>query len=214
LKTDEVAVPTLTKRRRHLNPLPDGVPSEPVGRISVEQYHRMVQTGIIDEDAPFELLEGWLVRKMAKGKPHVVAGKLVRKALVSLVPHDWDVQIQDPITLFDSEPEPDVTVVLDKGRDYLNNHPGPDDVGLVIEISETSLARDKGWKKQVYARDRIPQYWVVNLPDSVIEVFSDSTGPAKRPDYRQHQVYSARQRVPIVLAGKKIGTLLVAEVLP
>jgi len=83
----------------------------------------MVQTGIIDEDAPFELLKGWLVRKMAKAS-RMLSRETDAKGVGKPCAHDLDVQIQDPITLFDSEPEPEVAVVWDKGRDYLNNHSG------------------------------------------------------------------------------------------
>lgn len=194
--------------------LPDGMPSEPVCRITVDQYHDMIRLGILVEGDPIELLEGWLVRKMPKNPPHVVSGKLLRRALAKIIPRGWEIQSQDPITLGNSEPEPDLAVVADDEREYLKHHPTAADVALVVEIADSSLARDKGWKKRVYARAGISQYWVVNLVDSIVEVFSDPNGSTKTPDFRSHQVFDAKQKLPVVLNGKKIGTILVSDVLP
>src|SRR5436190_15644434 len=95
-------------------PTPEGdadIPDVPIYRLSVEQYHAMARAGILDEDAPAELLEGWLVQKMTKYPAHRVATHRVRRALERLVAVGWYVDSQEPITLPDSEPEPDVVVV-------------------------------------------------------------------------------------------------------
>jgi hypothetical protein len=84
----------------------------------------------------------------------------------------------------------------------------------VVEVSEGTLARDRGIKKRIYARARISVYWIVNLVDHQIEVYTDPTGPAKRPTYRGEQVYKPGDSIPLVLDGKEIATIDVNDILP
>ena len=121
--------------------LPDGMPSEPICRITVEQYHEMIRAGILSEDDPIELLEGWLVRKMPKNTPHAVSNNLVRDCLAKLLPAGWSIRVQDPVTLFDSEPEPDIAVVRGSQRDFNKRHPTANELELVAEIADTSISR-------------------------------------------------------------------------
>src|SRR5207247_5767280 len=118
------------------------IPDVPIYRLTVEQYRAMAEAGILTEDDPVELLEGWLVRKMTKNPPHVVATGLVRRTLEQLLPSGWYVAVQDPISMADSDPEPDVAVVRGEVRDYLDRHPGPQDVVTVVEVADTSLKQD------------------------------------------------------------------------
>src|SRR5439155_21803197 len=118
---------------------PPGVPSEPIWRLSVEQYHEMARAGILTKDDRVELLEGWLVAKMTKHPPHVIATGLIHDALRVIVPDGWYVSKEDPVTTLDSEPEPDLAVIRGTRRDYRDHHPGPLDVVLVVEVADTSL---------------------------------------------------------------------------
>lgn len=87
------------------------VPALPIYRLTVEQYHQMAAAGILSEDDPVELLDGFLVLKMTKNKPHVVATRRTRHALERSIPAGWSVDSQDPITIgVGDEPEPDVFV--------------------------------------------------------------------------------------------------------
>jgi Uma2 family endonuclease len=190
------------------------VPTEPIWRLSVPQYHQMIQAGILTDDDPVELLEGWLIAKMPKNPPHRVATGLTRSALENHVPKGWYVDVQEPITLDDSEPEPDVTVVRGERRQYSDHHPGPRDLGLLVEVAEASLQRDRTSKKRVFARERIPVYWIVNLIDRQVEVFSDPSGPGSQPDYRQQHVYRVGDEVPVVIEGREIGRMAVRDLLP
>lgn len=192
----------------------DAIPDEPIYRLTVEQYHAMARAGILDEDAPVELLEGWLVCKMTKHPPHSVVTRLVRLALERLVPAGWFVNSQEPITTLDSEPEPDAAVIRGEGREYLERHPHPQDVALVVEVADTSLRRDRGRKKRIYARARIVTYWIVNLVDGHIEVYTAPSGASKRPDYRERRHYGPDDRIPVVLDGLEVGSLEVRELLP
>lgn len=190
------------------------IPDVPIYRLSVEQYHAMARAGILTEDDPVELLEGWLVQKMTKHRPHVIATGLVRRELERLLPSGWYVAIQDPITTAESEPEPDVAVVRGEERDYPDRHPGPQDVPLVVEIADSSLEQDRGAKKRLYARAGIAVYWIVNLVERQIEIYTEPTGPAANPDYRQRRDYGLADSIPVVLDGAEIFSLAVRDLLP
>jgi Uma2 family endonuclease len=190
------------------------VPDVPIYRLTVAQYHAMAQAGILNEDDPVELLEGWLVPKMTKHRPHTLATLLVRRGLERVLTVAWYVDSQEPVTTSDSEPEPDILVVRGDPRDYVDRQPGPEEVALVVEVAESSLEIDRGTKKRAYARAGIAIYWIVNLIERQIEVYTDPSGPADRPDYGQHRDYHLDDRVPVVLGGVEIGHLLVRELLP
>src|ERR1051326_582564 len=85
----------------------DKIPDVPIYRLTVAQYHAMARAGILDEDAPVELLEGWLVQKMTKHRPHTLATLLIRRCLERLLPAGWYLDSQEPIACPESEPEPD-----------------------------------------------------------------------------------------------------------
>src|SRR5258708_16940724 len=119
------------------------VPDEPIMRFTVDQYHEMIDKGILTDDDPVELLEGWLVIKMSKNPPHSVVSQLIREAIGPLLPTDWFVSSQEPITTKTSEPEPDVSVVEGRRRDYLKRHRFPRAVGLLVEVYAASLDLDR-----------------------------------------------------------------------
>lgn len=185
-----------------------------VWRISVSQYHQMIKAGILTDDDPVELLEGLLVEKMAKKPPHRAVTLLLRRALERMIESDWYIDSQEPITISDSESEPDVTVVRGDTLQYLDRHPGPEDIALVIEVADATLRRDRGLKKRLYARAGVPVYWIANLNKLQIEVYSDPDPHATIPDYQQHQLYQGEDLLPVILDGTKVGQLLVHAVLP
>src|SRR5205085_6956634 len=114
-------------------------PADPIWRLSIDQYHQMTRTGILTDDDPVELLEGWLVTKMPKNPPHRLSTQLTREALERLLPAHWHVNDQEPITTEESEPEPDITIVRGERRQYLERHPAPSEIALVVEVSDTTL---------------------------------------------------------------------------
>jgi Uma2 family endonuclease len=190
------------------------VPDDLIFRLTVEQYHQMIRAGVLASGTPIELLEGWLVVKMTKNPSHRVATGLIRRALEAIIPSGWFVDSQEPITTADSEPEPDISVVKGTVRDYSDHHPGPQDATLVVEVADSSLRRDKITKKRLYARAGVTVYWIVNLVDGLIEVYSDPSGPADQPDYRHCQVHTREDEVPVKLAGREVGRLAVRDLLP
>ena len=172
----------------------------------------MIQLGILTDDDPVELLEGWLVYKMPKNPPHRVATKLTRDALESVVPLGWYVDSQEPITLEDSEPEPDVVIVRGETRNYLDRHPTGQDIALVIEVADSTLERDRTSKQRLYARAGIPIYWIINLSEQTIEVY---TVPAIADQtYQQKNILSASDQVQVVIEESAIAAFPVQSFLP
>ncbi len=199
---------------------PVSVPTAPASptvtlwRWSVEKYHEMVRAGIIDEDDPVELLEGWIVKKMTKSPLHRTVTGLLRDALQRVMPEGWFVDSQDPVTLSASEPEPDAVLVRGSRLDYLDHHPGPGDVALVAEVSDSGLSRDRVFKKSIYAAAGIAVYWVVNLVDRRLEVYSGCTNSASGSDYARCDCFVAGQKVPLVVDGRIVAEVPVAAILP
>lgn len=194
--------------------MPVAMPPEPVCRFSVSQYHEMIAAGILTDADPVELLEGWLVPKMVKNPPHSTARHFATKALEQILPSGWHVRSQEPITLIDSEPEPDMAVVRGEPEQYDRAHPGPQDAALVVEVADASLVRDRSIKKRIYARAGIPVYWIINLPERRIEVYTDPAGPIESPDYRRREDFSAETEVPLAIEGLQLGCIAVAGLLP
>ena len=149
----------------------------PRHRLTVEDYHRLGTAGILGEDDRVELLEGQLVDMSPIGPRHALTIDSLTLALVRAVgDHAW-VRVQNPITLDRrSEPQPDFTVVRRPWPGYPNAHPGPDDVHLLIEVSDSSLDFDLGAKRELYARAGIREFWVVDLTSNGILVHRDPAG--------------------------------------
>ena len=152
---------------------------EEVFRITVDRYDRMVESGLLGEDDPVELLSGVIVWKMPKNPKHSTVCGGASAIIEGLIPAGWHVRKEEPVRIPDyDEPEPDLTVVRGDDDLYENRHPGPSDVGLIIEVAESSLARDRGLKREIYARAGIPAYWIINLVDRQLESYSDPAGGA------------------------------------
>jgi Uma2 family endonuclease len=183
-------------------------------RFSVDTYHRMLEAGILDEDARTELLEGYVVTKMGYDPPHATSLQRARKRIERLAASGWDTRIQMPVTLPDSEPQPDIAVARGDDSLYETRHPGPADLGLVVEVADSSLDIDQQDKARIYARAGIVQYWIVNIPDRQVEVYTQPSGPTAAPAYAQMQVYPPGSSVPLILDGVALGSVAVDELLP
>ena len=190
-----------------------GVPDSPIWRLSIAQYHQMVRSGILTDDDPVELLEGWLVTKMPKNPPHRLTTQLLREALAQLVPAGWYVDAQEPITTSDSEPEPDVVIVRGDRRQYRDRHPGPAEVALVVEVADSTLQRDRTMKQRLYAAAGIVAYWIVNLVEGQVEVYEEPINPVDAPCYARRADYRRGESVPLTLDGQVVGVVAVETVL-
>jgi Uma2 family endonuclease len=174
----------------------------------------MARHGILTAHDRVELLEGLLVQRMTIYPPHRRAVRKLSKALGAHAPAGWYEDVQAPITLDGSEPEPDGMVIRGDPDQYPDRHPGAQDVGLVAEVADSSLDEDRGRMKRIYAAAKIPIYWIINLVDRQVEVYADPTGPANQPDYGQRRDYGPTDMVPLVLDGQEVARIPVSDLLP
>jgi len=189
------------------------LPEEPVLPLSVEAYHALREAGILHSGDPVELLEGFLVPKMTKGPRHAAAKRRFLRQLTPLISAPYFIDSQEAMTSADSEPEPDIYVVQGPEQKFDSRHPGPGEVEMVVEISESSLHRDRNWKKRIYARAGVATYWIVNLVNDGIEVFSKPAAGRKKPVYGDTAIYSRGDRIAVMLGGKKVGEIVVSDIL-
>ena len=186
----------------------------PLYRLSVDQYEAMVESGIFTERDKLQLINGMLVAKVTQGDDHIRGRRPCQgRRSRPCCPLGGSIRSNKPVRLPpDSEPEPDEAVVRGSTRDYergKRGKPGPQDVGLIVEVSDSSLAEDRAMVR-VYGPAGIPVYWIVNLVDRQVEVYS---GP--RPDgYATRDVYRSGQHVPVVLDGVIVGQIAVDDILP
>jgi Uma2 family endonuclease len=185
-----------------------------MAKFSVARYQRMIEAGILTAEDKVELLENYVVLKMPRNPRHDSTLQRVPRPVLRALPAGWDLRMQSAITLSDSQPEPDVALVRGSAADYDNRHPSPADVGLLIEIADSSLLRDQRDKTRIYARAGIPIYWIVNLVDRRIEVYTQPSGPAAVPAYGSFQTYQPGDAIPLVLDGTTVATIPVADLLP
>jgi hypothetical protein len=149
-------------------------------RFTVEEYYRMAEAGVFAEGERVELLEGEVHTMTPKHPRHM---RVINRLSMLLVPavagQSLSVRVQGPITLTEeSEPEPDLSVLRTQDEDATTGYRHPSFALLVIEVAESSLSKDRGLKARLYARARIPEYWIVNLKQQTVEVY---TGPEPEP---------------------------------
>lgn len=197
-------------------PNPCGLPLQALQaglrRFTVAEYHRMIADGILTEDDNVELLDGYLVRKMSRNPPHDTALHLLNQLLAGLLPPGWQARLQSAITLSTSEPEPDVAVVRGGPRAFAARHPEPADVGVVIEVADSTLAGDRTDKGRLYAQAGLPEYWIVNLVNQQVEVYTRPQ--TATPAYATRTDYPLGQAVPLVIGGVTVAAIPVADMMP
>jgi len=174
-------------------------------RFSAAEYERIVDLDILREEEELELLDGFLIHKTPATPAHDAAVSNLGGRLVNLVPDRCFVQRQARMNLPDSRLAPDAVIF---------GGPEAGVISLVAEVADAGLQFDRVDKGRIYARVSIPQYWVVNLVDRQIEVYTDPTGPVSVPVYRRRQDYPVGATVPVELDGTAVGTVSVDEVLP
>jgi Uma2 family endonuclease len=191
--------------------LPAAMLSATPYRFSVDQYERMIDAGILVDGSPFELIDGIVVAKKPKKPDHGYSTEKLFKTIGRLLPAGWILGSEQPIRIPDyDEPEPDFAVLVGTDEDYQNRHPLPEDVAMVVEVAVTSLGDDRGIKLQTYATAGIAYYWIVNVKEGRIEVY---TKP--RPsDYGSRVDYVPGQVVPVVIDGNLVGEVAVDDILP
>jgi Uma2 family endonuclease len=171
------------------------------------EYDRLIDLGVFQPGDPIELIGGELLVAEPQGAPHYTSIRRTARVLERAFGPSWEVRTQGPIGLDEeSEPEPDVAVVPGAPEDYGSAHPSRAD--LVVEVSESSLAFDRGHKGSVYARASILDYWIVNLADRVLEVYREPAPDAAAPfgaSYARREILdSSRQVSPLATPHAKI----------
>lgn len=146
-------------------------------RVTVEQYHRMAEAGVLAPDARVELIEGEIVDMAPMKSRHAsVVGRLnaILGRAVGLQAMVW---CQLPLRLSrDSEPEPDLMLLKPRSDFYSGAHPAAADVLLLIEVSDTTLAYDRGIKLPLYARHGVAEVWIVDLENNLVRFFRSPAG--------------------------------------
>jgi Uma2 family endonuclease len=189
------------------------LPPPGLRRFSVREFDQLVDAGFFESESRVELLEGWIVTKMTRKPPHDAAIDYAQEIIRPLLPPEWRLREQKAITTQDSEPEPDIAIVRGPASRYAKRHPRPDDIALIIEVSQASLFEDRGRKGRIYARARIPVYWIVNLEERQVEVYSVPQG-SRSPAYRDRQDFATNDRVPLLVDNNLLGKIRVKDLLP
>lgn len=146
-------------------------PATPRRRLTVDEYHRMGEAGILTDDDRVELIEGELVAMAPIGSEHIATTNLLTRLLVLAVGDRGIVSVGNPVRLTrHSEPQPDFAV-LKLRNDYRRTLPRPEDTMLAVEVANTSLDYDRKVKLALYARSGIPEVWIVNLSAGEVEVY-------------------------------------------
>jgi Uma2 family endonuclease len=180
--------------------------------MTIDEYERMVASGIIAASNRFHLIDGYVVDKMTHNPPHAVADELCGRELLRIIPPGWHLRTGKLIRLPAqvSEPEPDRYIVRGAIEDYLERHPGPEDVALIVEIADTSLAEDRAYAANLYGPAGIPACWIVDVRGRRVEVY---TGPGPQ-GYGPPEIFAEGQAVPVVLDGRNVGRVAVDAILP
>lgn len=178
------------------------------------EYERLIDLGAFRPGERLELLGGALLVCEPQGGPHFTAIGLVEDALRQVFGSGWTVRAQGPIALDeDSEPEPDLAVVPGSRRDHRRFHPSHP--VLIVEVAESSLAFDQGEKGSLYARAGIADYWILNLPDQVLEVYRDPVAAPQAPyGYRYGATTTLGARDTASPLAAPTAAILVADLLP
>ena len=183
-------------------------------RFTRAEYERLIDLGVFQPGEEIELIGGELMVAEPQGAPHYTAIRKTAKALEAAFGPGWEVRTEGPIGLDDeSEPEPDVAVVPGAPDDFARAHPSRP--ALTVEVAESSLALDRQRKGSLYARAGLPDYWVLNLVDRVLEVYREPAPDSAAPfcwRYGRSEVFEASARVtPLAAPGSSIT---VSQLLP
>ena len=169
------------------------VQAEPTRRrISVKEYYVMAEAGILGRDERLELIDGEIVTMSPIGNEHAASVDTITDILVPLVTGRATVRVQAHLQLDEqSQPEPDFMLLKRREDYYRHLAPGPDDVLLLVEVSDSSLSHDRNVKLPLYARFGVPEVWIANIPARVVETYADPVDG----EYTASRVYSPGETV-------------------
>ena len=148
----------------------------PTRQFSRGEYHRLAEIGVLKPDERVELLDGIIYNMAPMGPFHGGVSNALAGYLWQLAQGRWFVWTQSPIGLSKtSEPEPDLALLVPADHCYMQRHPGPDDVFLIIEVADSSLEFDREKKLPLYAKAALPEVWIINLREKTAEVYRQPT---------------------------------------
>jgi Uma2 family endonuclease len=148
-------------------------------RFRLEEYHRLIDVGVLGEDERVELLEGVIVEMAPQGRLHALVISRLGEHFMDARRPDCRVRVQLPLSLGDdSEPEPDLAIVARQEEETAPVHPRS--ALLVVEVADESLRRDRLLKGRIYARAQVSEYWVVDVAGRAVEVYSEPDVDAGR----------------------------------
>lgn len=154
-------------------------------RFTVRDYYAMADAGILTEDDRVELIEGEIVEMAAIGSHHAACVDRLNRLFVQGLGDRVVVRVQNPVRLSDlTEPQPDVTLLHPRDDFYAEGHPGPADVDLVVEVAHTTLGYDRDIKLPLYATAGVPEVWIVNVEERVVEVYDEPREGRYRVQHR------------------------------
>jgi Uma2 family endonuclease len=199
---------------------PPAVPARPAGptripsplyRMTLEQYESLITSGFFTKRDDVHLINGYLVTRMAESTLHGAICEMIRLAIEAFLLATWHTRSEKGLRIPAqiSMPRPDLVIVRGVPRDYLARYPEPADTALVVEVSNTSLDEDRAMA-DIYGAGGVPVYWIVNLVDGQVEVYSNP-GPA---GYASFEVLAPPHVLRVVIDGVEVGGIPVADILP
>lgn len=170
-------------------------------RFTVEEYHKLGEVGIFDEDDRVELLDGEIILMSPVGYRHAKAVRRLLKAFIRHSRDRFEVDAQDPVIISDySEPQPDVLLLAPEVDSY-EGLPEARHTYLIVEVADSTLRYDRGRKLKAYARAGIRELWIVNLKENVVEVYREPSGE----QYLSTRVARGNERIaPLAFPDVKV----------
>lgn len=163
-------------------------------RFTVAAYHRMIEKGYLTPKDRVELIRGEILVKRSVGREHAVRARKLNRLFNRVLGDRVSVDVQNPLVLNDSEPEPDIVLLKPSDDDYELRKPEAKDAFVVIEVSFSSIDDDRDVKLPLYAENGIPEYWIVNLEEECLEVYRS---PRADGTYRKKLVLRRGDKVGI-----------------
>jgi len=198
----------------HSHDIDETEATPPGKQMTTLEYRRSLAQGEFGPPGSVELLEGRVVAKVRQSLRHDGALEKIRDVLAKIVPGGWHLQLAQAIQTIDSQPEPDVAIVADALDSHSGRTPRGEEIALIVEAADASLIPDRRLKGRVYARAGIANYWILNLIDGQLEVYSNPSGPVQMPGFHEHRVFRGDDKLSLVIGLDDLGMVRVADMIP
>lgn len=163
--------------------------------INVKEYHKMAEVGILKPTDKVELVHGEIIEMSPVGSKHASIVKRLSRLLNEIAKNGATIGVQDPVVLdISNEPEPDISILKYRADDYSESHPGSEDVLILIEVSDSTYHYDREVKTSLYAKNSIPEFWIIDVQRRRIEVYLSSDGS----EYLRREVLGINDKVSVL----------------